>query len=473
MADKKNIVEQYYDGLFERKWQADANARAMVSAMKQMEEEKKRKEEIANYWEHRAERKEQKRQAKEEKKRQSEEAKWASAHNILEGQKSEVEKWEEEHKDKVEHDPISYHVINSYMNLFLTGAKFTAKGLEITAYVDMSSSDAEPTAEIFTLIADMDGDDASINYLGKDIVIKKDELQALLARNPRLHTGVGIRKGSVTDSEPSVGESQTVSGSLKLNHTDGQYLLTMRDYLKENNKLYVTTAVEKVRSRRRKEEFTLNDHIKGMIYALLSSEAEWKNIEPKLPEIDKIFHDYDAEYIKGENPEKFVEAIYSLSCGNRATKRQMAALKGNIEVFENLASGYGSMDTFIRCYMEGRDFTDIVNFFANQENSYKLKMMGPALVSEYLRNVGVDGVKPDRHLCRFLGSDRMGDPSMQSPATTDEVFAQVDVLAEKTGLYKVEIDNIIWSFCADGFGEVCTAEPHCGRCPIRDLCAYR
>ena len=60
-----------------------------------------------------------------------------------------------------------------------------------------------------------------------------------------------------------------------------------------------------------------------------------------------------------------------------------------------------------------------------------------------------------------------------SPATINEVNEQVAELAEKTGMSKVEIDNLIWSFCADGFGEVCTAMPHCKSCPIRDYCKMK
>ena len=40
---------------------------------------------------------------------------------------------------------------------------------------------------------------------------------------------------------------------------------------------------------------------------------------------------------------------------------------------------------------------------------HKLYGIGPALAWEYLRNVGIDGVKPDIHVCRFLGANRMGE----------------------------------------------------------------
>ena len=99
-------------------------------------------------------------------------------------------------------------------------------------------------------------------------------------------------------------------------------------------------------------------------------------------------------------------------------------------------------------------------------------MMGEALVWEYLRNVGIDGVKPDTHIRRFLSGNRMGAPLVASPASVEDVYRQVNQLSEKTGLLKAEIDNLIWSFCAEGYGEICTAKPRCDKCPIKSKCAF-
>ncbi len=249
----------------------------------------------------------------------------------------------------------------------------------------------------------------------------------------------------------------------------GQYLFTMREYLRKEGKLYPSEAVLKVNAREKGEAHSLSEHVKAMIYALLANESKWENIEANLPMIDSIFHNYDVDYIKRHESADFTLQIQSIKCGNRNIKRQMEALKDNIAVFERLASEYGSLDTFI----DEHEFGEVVTAFSDYDSKYKLKMMHVALVSEYLRNVGVDGVKPDRHLRRFLGSSRMGLPMASPEASADEVFTQVEMIAEDTGLYKVEVDNIIWSFCADGYGEICTATPHCDKCPIRDLCNFK
>jgi len=189
---------------------------------------------------------------------------------------------------------------------------------------------------------------------------------------------------------------------------------------------------------------------------------------PYLPSIDRIFHDYDAEYIKLKDPDDFSEQIFELKCGNMSTRKQMAALRGNIEVFERLAEKHGSVDAFVT----GRKSEEVVDALSKNDSEYKLGMMGEALVWEYLRNVGIDGVKPDTHIRRFLAGNRMGAPLVASPAPIEDVYKQVDKLSEKTGLLKAEIDNLIWSFCAEGYGEICTAKPRCEKCPIKSKCAH-
>ena len=123
------------------------------------------------------------------------------------------------------------------------------------------------------------------------------------------------------------------------------------------------------------------------------------------------------------------------------------------------------MDAFITS-----DAPEVIVKKLSQSNSpYKLHQVGEALAWEYIRNVGIDGAKPDTHIRRFLGSDRMGE-SKGKEATIEEALSQIERLSEETGLTKATVDNIIWSFCADGYGEVCTATPHCEVCPVKTWC---
>jgi|GEM_PF-129301 len=244
------------------------------------------------------------------------------------------------------------------------------------------------------------------------------------------------------------------------------YLFVIRDYLQKRKIEYNADSIESIKARQTGKHFTINEHVKAMVYSLLTNQTVWSRIVPLLPSIDKVFHNYDPKYIKAHDPDDFSEEIFYLKCGNMSTRKQMRALKGNIEILERIAEEYGSVDT----YIAGTDSKEVVESFSKAGSEYKLGMMGEALVWEYLRNVGIDGVKPDSHIRRFLSGNRMGAPLISSPASMEDVYRQVDHLSEKTGLLKAEVDNLIWSFCADGYGEICTANPHCERCPIKDKC---
>lgn len=95
--------------------------------------------------------------------------------------------------------------------------------------------------------------------------------------------------------------------------------------------------------------------------------------------------------------------------------------------------------------------------------------MGEALCWEYLRNVGIDGAKPDVHLRRFPGSQRMRTGN-HGTATVSEVIDTVGRLSKESGLSMAAIDNIIWSFCSEQYGEICRASLKCTECPVKEHC---
>lgn len=245
----------------------------------------------------------------------------------------------------------------------------------------------------------------------------------------------------------------------------GNDLLSMRNYLIANSLQYNDAINVMVAKRKAGKVFTLEEHIAAFVYAQLTNQTKWSRIVPHLEEIDALFFHYDLQEIKKRSGSYFVDGIFALKCGNISTKAQMNNLHKNISTMETIVVEYGSMDAFVTSAPAQR----IVEMLSSGKSKYKMAMLGEALAWEYIRNVGIDGCKPDTHLRRFLGGDRMGRDA--SPvATVEETIRQVEQLAVETNLPLSSIDNIIWSFCADGYGEVCTAMPHCEQCMVRSNC---
>ena len=246
---------------------------------------------------------------------------------------------------------------------------------------------------------------------------------------------------------------------------DGSFLRPIRNYLLDKGLGYNTTLTKEIELRKNGKQYTFRDHIRAMVYSMLSNQTKWHRIHSQLPKIDKIFFDYDSDRIIAEKPDKFCNQLFDLKCGNVSTAAQMKALAYNISIFRNIEKEYGNIDAFITS-----DSADIiVQKLSKGSSPFKLKMLGEALTWEYLRNVGIDGAKPDLHLQRFFGCNRMG-LSRNENASNEEILNEIDRLSKETGLTKFEMDALIWNYCADGLGEICTASPKCQNCVIQEFC---
>lgn len=251
-----------------------------------------------------------------------------------------------------------------------------------------------------------------------------------------------------------------------IQNKEEQYIYTIKKILKTNNKTNKLETSPAYIKRQNKEVFSINDHIKALIYSLLSNQREWYRIENRLPTIDAIFENYDPQILKIKKPSDLSNQIFELKCGNINTTKQMINLSQNIKIFESIEIDYESLDN----YVTSKSAYDIAQELSSPKSKYKLKSIGVALAWEYLKNIGIDGAKPDTHLRRFFSNKRMGKSTNRNPATEKEVFVQIEELAKDTKLSKIEIDKIIWNFCANGKGEICTAFPNCNKCIISNYC---
>ena len=245
----------------------------------------------------------------------------------------------------------------------------------------------------------------------------------------------------------------------------GKDILLMKEYLNANCLRYDDAIHVRVAERIAGKRFSLEEHISALVYAQLTNRTKWSRIVPHLSKIDELFFYYDPKEIKKHSASYFADGIFALKCGNVSTKAQMDSLHKNIATMESIIVEYGSMDEFVT----SKSPLQIVDMLSSGKSKYKMAMLGEALAWEYIRNVGIDGCKPDAHLRRFLGGQRMGTTS-GTTATVNDTIEQIKALSAETGLPLSSIDNIIWSYCADGYGEVCTATPHCERCVVKSKC---
>lgn len=258
--------------------------------------------------------------------------------------------------------------------------------------------------------------------------------------------------------------------------------LLVKDGKVQNKKLWEHTHIKKQIDRRKNgDTFTVTDHIRAMVYSMLTSGAPWNRLEPHIDIetgriwiIDEIFYQYDVDKLLSTDPSELVGQITAQTLGAPYIKNQMNALiNTNIEKLLALEKEYGSIDNFYQSIINtDSTMKTLVKELSAAGRPYKFAQLGEALTAEYLRNVGYDIAKPDRHICRILGSDILGC----SDKKVVPIYEAVDIVAAIANALEkgtAEVDYILWSYCANGYGEICTAKnPKCQYCVAKQICKF-
>lgn len=238
----------------------------------------------------------------------------------------------------------------------------------------------------------------------------------------------------------------------------------LEDYLRDKVQDIDLTILEAVTARNNGKAFSFEEHLKGFIYAQLSALVSWKKIKDNQSKFDELFCNFDRNELKEQSPDFLIEEIKKIKCYSPyTTKKQMYSLKTNIETFEKIEQDFGSLEKFVTHTTP----VNIIKLLVDSKSTYKLKYSGVAIVCEYLRNVGIDIIKPDVHIKRIVAADRLNLLTAKSDYKVIDEFRQ---LSQNIGISQVKMDYLLWNYCSKGYGEICTAKPKCEDCVIKEYC---
>lgn len=253
--------------------------------------------------------------------------------------------------------------------------------------------------------------------------------------------------------------------------------LLLKDGTAQVKKLWKNTYIKKqIDKRIQGGTFTVSDHICAMVYSMLTSGASWSRVEPsidietgRIQLIDEIFSRYDVDTLMNTDPMELVAKVKQHTLGTQYIKNQMIALVDtNISKMLSLEKEYGSIDNFYRKFIDtDSTLKTLVKVLSAEGKPHKYAQMGEALTAEYLKNVGYDIAKPDRHIRRILGSNALACSDCET-VPIYEAFDIVSEIATTTKKQIAEVDYILWSYCANGYGEICTVnKPKCNKCVVK------
>lgn len=191
----------------------------------------------------------------------------------------------------------------------------------------------------------------------------------------------------------------------------------------------------------------------------------------KIIVVDEIFCQYEPSKLLKVHLEDWSNSLKEKGLASQYTNKQIKVLKDNIKTLQKIEEDYGIIDDYYsQVFKENSTKKKLVYELSLPGKKYKMKQLGFALTCEYLRNVGYDIPKPDRHICRILGKDYL-NLSEKEPVPEKEAFDIVVALAKELNKPVAEVDYILWSYCAKGYGEICTSrKPKCRVCKIKEQC---
>ncbi len=250
-------------------------------------------------------------------------------------------------------------------------------------------------------------------------------------------------------------------------------------YHRDSNKTWENSFVAiQIQRRVNGECFSMQDHIRAMVYAMLSSGNAWSKVAAvtdgrgNIPVVDEIFCQYDCKQLQKVSCEQLHEKIKGIKCATQSTSAQMNVLFDNIHMLKEWEKLNGSIDEFYEKMIKiDSSMKALISVLSTIGSPFKLKQMDVALVCEYLRNVGFDLPKPDRHLRRILGKECLcfSEADMVPPYEAIDIVTKIACALSKP---VAEVDYILWAYCAKEYGEVCTKKgQNCNtKCVVQKFC---
>lgn len=200
-------------------------------------------------------------------------------------------------------------------------------------------------------------------------------------------------------------------------------------------------------------------HVGGFRVSVLRS--RWDDIKKAFSnyDIDKVSQYTDGELKKMMNNPKLI----------RNEKKLRACIK-NAKIMKGISKECGSFGEYLD--QKKNELEKL-----KEELIERFRYLGNVLVLDYLRDVGIDAIKPDVHVVRVmhrLGLIGSGD---MSPGNIGRVIGAASQMSRESGEKLSVIDAVFWMYGGGGDNHVKKAicpknKPLCSECPLTAYCVF-
>lgn len=227
--------------------------------------------------------------------------------------------------------------------------------------------------------------------------------------------------------------------------------------------------------------------------AILSAQANWGDkYEYKMKKLEEIF--------PIGSPSKILKEFEMMPFykGFKYIESKTKEFRNETKVRSRLLESHLRFITLNAFYIYQEKGTSLLEIIKNLRNRYKnvlqvaenfsngefkLKGVGFPIAMEFLKNIGIDGFKPDSLIKKFFSRERLGildktqnDKAVFKKAQEYLKYIKEDFMADFPvikGHELTALDNLLWGYCTQNVFAICGDKPKCGRCKISNCNKHR
>ena len=223
--------------------------------------------------------------------------------------------------------------------------------------------------------------------------------------------------------------------------------------------------VSAVRERAIGRRWSDEEMFKGLIHSVLSNNTDWAKVKSIIPELPSLFHGFrlheHASLNAADIGQRFIPWFAERRAGSVSLGRDLTNTIHSVRRLLELKAKYGSLECYVAELLQEKkgDVISVALALGRVSSPHKLPGLRVPLAAEFLKNIGFDVAKPDRHINRATGCfgwvqfrnwpDRNGT---KQPTASESEMVQVmramAAFAGGLGQLVCFLDNAVWLLCA-------------------------
>jgi len=185
-------------------------------------------------------------------------------------------------------------------------------------------------------------------------------------------------------------------------------------------------------------------------------------------DIEKAFANYDVNKVSQYTDEDLKKMMNNSKLIRN--RRKLKACIENAKIMKEISTQYSSFGKYLD--QKKSDFKEL-----KEELIERFYYLGDILALEYLKEIGIDTIKPDVHVVRVMHRLGLIDSERMSSENIDKVIEVANEMGQLTREKLNVIDAIFWIYGGSGDNHVKRAicsknKPLCSECPLTEYCIF-